>query len=54
MSKGSRQRPLKVSKEQMEENWNRIFGKKDEQKKDTNSGNPKKRSRPCPDVGSKA
>lgn len=53
MSKGSKQRPLKTDKATFDANWDAIF-KKDEQKKDTNSGNPKKRSRPCPDIGSKA
>lgn len=39
MSKGSKQRPLSVSKEQFDENWDRIFGSK---KKDETS--PKKSS----------
>ena len=28
MGKGSKQRPREISKEQFEENWNQIFGRK--------------------------
>ena len=45
MSKGSKQRPKKISKEQFDKNWDKIFGKK--KKREIcgecwlNTGNPK-------------
>ena len=34
MSKGSKQRPSEVSRQEVEDNWDKIFGKKDKPKED--------------------
>lgn len=45
MSKGSKQRPSQITKEQFEKNWEKIFGSKEKkqkkEKKNESTGNEK-------------
>jgi len=42
MSKGSKQRPMSVPKEKFEQNWDTIFGKKKQEKKNDNTDQKRK------------